>query len=641
MDDLPPSLADVQQLLTELAPRIVWLARADGYTVYCNPFWYEYTGLSPEQTRGDGWLSAIHPEDRERVGAKWQSIVEAAADWEEEMRFRHGASGEYRWHLNRGRPIFNAAGQLDRWVGVAVDIDQLKQTEKSLRASEEQLRLLVDGVRDRAIYMLNPAGKVATWNAAAEQMTGYRAEEILGRHVACLYSLEDQAAGQPQRDLAQALADGRCESEGWRYRGNGSRIWATTLISPLFDEQGGFRGYGTVTRDMTAGRRTQESLRLILDNVLDGIITINVHGNILSFNQAAERIFGYQKDEVLGRNIRLLMPEHYQLKHDDYLQRYLKTGEARIIGTGQELEARRRDGTAVPIQLNVTEFNLDGERQFIGLVRDISRRKRAEDELRALNAQLEQRVIDRTSDLAAANRELESFSYSVSHDLRAPLRAIAGFAQILAEDHAAELSDEGLRLLGVVRNNVGRMGQLIDDLLSYSRCSRQPLQARRVDMQGLVAQLVEELRPHWEGRQVEFRIETLPPCVGDAALLRQVWQNLLANAVKFTRGRSPAKIEIGARLESSRPQRYTYWIRDNGVGFDMRYAGKLFGVFQRLHSQTEFEGTGVGLAIVQNVVERHGGTVRAEAEPGAGAEFQVTLPADKPLPTETSSPASR
>jgi PAS domain S-box-containing protein len=639
MDDLPPSLADVSELLTELAPRIVWLARADGYTVYCNPFWHDYTGLSPQQTYGDGWLSAIHPEDRERVGARWQSIVEAAADWEEEMRFRHGASGEYRWHLNRGRPIFDAAGKLDRWIGVAVDIDRLKQTERSLRASEEQFRLLVDGVRDRAIYRLDPAGKVVTWNAAAEQMTGYRAEEIVGRHIACLYSLEDQAARQPQRDLAQALAEGRCESEGWRYRRNGTRFWGATIISPLFDEQRGFRGYGTVTRDTTASRRTQESLRLILDNVLDGIISINAHGNILSFNQAAERIFGYQKDEVLGRNIRLLMPEHYQLKHDDYLQRYLKTGEARIIGTGQELEARRRDGTLVPIQLNVTEFNLDGERQFIGLVRDISRRKRAEDELRALNAELEQRVAHRTSDLAAANRELEAFSYSVSHDLRAPLRAIAGFSQILAEDHSAELSAEALRLLGIVRSNVGRMGQLIDDLLTYSRCSRQPLQARRVDMQALVAQLVEELQPHGEERELEFRIDALPPCVGDAALLRQVWHNLLANAVKFTRGRTPAIIEIGARLESSQPQRYTYWIRDNGVGFDMRYAGKLFGVFQRLHSQTEFEGTGVGLAIVQNVVQRHGGTVRAEARPGAGAEFQVTLPTARQLPTERQPPS--
>jgi PAS domain S-box-containing protein len=628
MDDLPPDLADVQKLLTDLAPRIVWLARADGYTIYCNPFWHEYTGLAPEQTYGDGWLSAIHPEDRERVGDKWQSIVEAAADWEEEMRFRHGASGEYRWHLNRGRPIFDAAGKLTRWVGVAVDIDRLKETERSLRASEEQLRLLVEGVRDRAIYMLDPAGKVATWNAAAEQMTGYRADDILGRHIACLYSLEDQAARQPQRDLALALSEGRCESEGWRYRRNGTRFWGATVISPLFDQQRGFRGYATVTRDTTAGRRTQESLRLILDNVLDGIITINVHGNVLSFNQAAERIFGYVKDEVLGRNIRLLMPEQYQLKHDDYLRRYLKTGEARIIGTGQELEARRRDGSLVPIQLNVTEFNLDGERQFIGLVRDISRRKRAEDELRRLNAELEERVVQRTSDLAAANRELESFSYSVSHDLRAPLRAIAGFSQILAEEHAAELSDEGLRLLGIVRNNVARMGHLIDDLLAYSRCSRQPLQTRRVDMQALIAQLAAELRDTCEGRQVEWRIEPLPPCVGDAALLRQVWQNLLANAVKFTRGRTPAIIEIGARLESSHPQRYTYWIRDNGVGFDMRYAGKLFGVFQRLHSQTEFEGTGVGLAIVQNVVQRHGGSVRAEAQPGVGAEFHVTLPAE-------------
>jgi signal transduction histidine kinase len=239
--------------------------------------------------------------------------------------------------------------------------------------------------------------------------------------------------------------------------------------------------------------------------------------------------------------------------------------------------------------------------------------------------ELEQRVRERTAELEAANRDLEAFSYSVSHDLRAPLRAINGFARILVEEHSADLSAEARDYLQLVCDNAVQMGRLVDDLLAFSRLGRQAVRTQSVSPTGLVRRCLEELHAEQKGRRVEIILPDLPACRADPSLLKQVWLNLLANALKYTRKREQATIEVGCRSEEG--QR-TYFVRDNGVGFDMRYAGKLFGVFQRLHRAEDYEGTGVGLAIVQRIVQRHGGRVWAEAAPDHGATFFFTLPAE-------------
>jgi two-component system sensor kinase len=250
---------------------------------------------------------------------------------------------------------------------------------------------------------------------------------------------------------------------------------------------------------------------------------------------------------------------------------------------------------------------VNGVLSFTGVIRDITERKRSAEALEATNA------------------ELESFSYSVSHDLRAPLRAIHGFSRILLEDHNAKLDAEAQRLLGVIDQNTRRMGQLIDDLLAFSRLGRQEISAGRVDMQGLTGILADDIKRAEGGRngQLEIRIGALPPARGERALLRQVVSNLLQNAVKFTRGRDNARIEVGSRLEGKHT---VYYVKDNGAGFDPRYVDKLFGVFQRLHRAEDFEGTGVGLAIVKRIVQRHGGRVWAEGKVDGGATFYFTLP---------------
>jgi len=241
--------------------------------------------------------------------------------------------------------------------------------------------------------------------------------------------------------------------------------------------------------------------------------------------------------------------------------------------------------------------------------------------------ELESRVQARTAQLEAANQELAAFSYSVSHDLRAPLRAVDGYARMLQEDFAERLGEEGARQLGVVRDEARRMGQLIDDLLAFSRAGRQSLRAARIDMAALARDVASELAPEFP--QAEVQVGELPPAAADPALLRQVWLNLIGNALKYSARHSAPRVEIGGRADGAQAE---YWVQDNGAGFDERYAHKLFGVFQRLHGAHEFPGTGVGLAIVQRVVARHGGRVWAAGKPGAGARFSFALPASRSDP---------
>jgi signal transduction histidine kinase len=254
-----------------------------------------------------------------------------------------------------------------------------------------------------------------------------------------------------------------------------------------------------------------------------------------------------------------------------------------------------------------------------------------------LNEELEQRVLARTAQLEAANKELESFCYSVSHDLRAPLRAIDGFSRIVLDDYAASVPDEGKAYLKLVRDNTRQMGQLVDDLLAFSRLGRLALNKRTVDSGKMVRRCLAEMQKEQEGRQMDIVIEDLPTCQADPTLLKQVWTNLLSNALKYTRKREAVRIAIGCRTEprpltigdASRPSepgtQAVYFVKDNGAGFDMKYAQKLFGVFQRLHRATDYDGTGVGLAIVQRIINRHGGRVWGEAQLNQGATFSFTL----------------
>ena len=307
----------------------------------------------------------------------------------------------------------------------------------------------------------------------------------------------------------------------------------------------------------------------------------------------------------------------------------MKWTEAVTTGTPFESQARlwhAPSSTYRFVSLRAAPVLGEGNRirEWIGTITDIDDRKRAEEEIRRLNADLEERVRRRTTELEATNKELESFSYSISHDLRAPLRAIDGYSRMVEEDYGERLDDEGKRMLGIVRQEAVKMGRLIDDLLAFSKLSRQSTgDAKSIDMTELAKSVAQDLLRDQNTERVRLDVWPLPPAKGDGALLRQVWVNLLSNALKYSGSRAHAEILITGEVNNGEA---VYRVQDNGVGFDMKYAGKLFGVFQRLHKSEEFDGTGVGLAIVHRVITRHGGSVRADGRPGEGATFYFTLP---------------
>jgi light-regulated signal transduction histidine kinase (bacteriophytochrome) len=288
----------------------------------------------------------------------------------------------------------------------------------------------------------------------------------------------------------------------------------------------------------------------------------------------------------------------------------------------REVYGLRKDGSEFPAEAGISRVLIGDRTLLMAVLEDVSDRRRHEDAVQALNEDLERRVGERTAELETATRELEAFSYSVSHDLRAPLRAINGFSQILIEEYAAQLPAEAHRYLDIVRSNAQRMGRLVDDLLAFSRLRNAQLNREPLDLAAIAREVIGEIERDITDREIRFTIGELPVADGDRALLRQVLLNLVGNALKFTRPRPVVEIEVGAKDADGE---HVYFVRDNGVGFDMEYAGKMFGVFQRLHRDDEFEGTGVGLAIVHNIITRHGGRVWANALPDHGATVYFTL----------------
>jgi PAS domain S-box-containing protein len=375
-------------------------------------------------------------------------------------------------------------------------------------------------------------------------------------------------------------------------------------------------------------RHQQAQTRTIIESALDCIVMMDTQGRIVDFNAASEQTFGMSREQVLGQDLaEVLVPARYREAHRAGLRRYLETGEGEIIGRRVELSAQRADGTEFPIELAISRVETAGDPLFAGFISDITERKQAEEEIHKLNAVLEQKVRERTAQLQASNAELESFCYSVSHDLRAPLRAIDGFSQALT-DELPELSETAQRYFNRIRAATARMGQLIEDLLNLSKVSRGRLELAEVDMSRLAREVIDNLELRDADRKVDISIWEGMNVRGDARLLRVVLENLLANAWKFTGKVEQARIEVGQMRDRNRT---VYFVRDNGAGFDMAYADKLFGAFQRLHSTDEFPGTGVGLATVQRIVHRHGGRIWADAAPGRGAAFFFTLAPDEVL----------
>ena len=365
-------------------------------------------------------------------------------------------------------------------------------------------------------------------------------------------------------------------------------------------------------------RESEERYKAVVEQATEGILLVDVDTKrVLEANPAYQRLLGYAPEEVSSLTLYDLVPYSREAM-DCYVGRVLERGNY-VSG---ERHHRRKDGSLVDVEVRANTISYGGREAMCIVVRDITERKKAEEQIRRLNEELEERVRSRTAELQAANEELEAFSYSVSHDLRAPLRSMAGFSQMLIEDYEDGLDETGKDYLRRIQAASGRMGDLIDDLLYLSRVSRQQMRREKVDLGALARRVAEDLRRTEPERQARFDIAEGLLVTGDPALLKLALENLLNNAWKFTSKEPEAEIEVGV---TERAGEIAYYVRDNGVGFDEAYAGKLFGPFQRLHGESEFEGTGVGLATVARIIHRHGGKLWAEGEVGRGATFYFSL----------------
>jgi PAS domain S-box-containing protein len=403
-------------------------------------------------------------------------------------------------------------------------------------------------------------------------------------------------------------------------------------------------------RNSPGGHHLSESwFRGLLESAPDAMVITNADGTIIIINAQTEKLFGFPRNEIIGKKVELLIPERFRHVHTHHREGYVENPKVRGMGVGMELFGRRRDGSEFPVEISLSPLRISDQDglNMISAIRDITKQVESREVIRKLNEnlehlvhertaeleklykevhdmnkELESRVIKRTLELEESNRELESFSYSVSHDLRAPLRSIDGFSNKILKDYGHLMDDQGKDYFSRVIAASQKMGQLIDDLLKLARLSRVEMNITTTDLSILAESIASEFKAISLNRKVDFVIQPGLVATADRNLIQIALQNLLGNAWKYTKKKPEAKIEFSSIQQENKT---VYFIRDNGVGFDMRYVNKLFGAFQRLHSPSEFEGSGIGLATVKRIIRRHQGTIWAEGELNQGAVFYFTL----------------
>ncbi|MDY7080572.1 MAG: PAS domain S-box protein [Chloroflexota bacterium] len=512
---------------------------------------------------------------------------------------------------------------------IASDITEYRRAEEALRESEENFRALAENAND-GILIATGEGKLIYANKRVAEISEYSIGEMLDASI-------DVLAHPDEIEELREMLCRRLAGEDIPRQHETTIVRKDGEVVPLEITGAQTVWHGqpadlVVIRDITERKRRDEALREseekyrhLVERANDGIAIVQ-EGLLEYVNPRLAEIGGYTVEDMTGTQF---IDHTYPDQVPKLVERYRQRIAGGDVPLRYETVMKHKDGRRIDVEIAGGLVTYQGRPADFVFIRDVTERKQAEEEIRRLNEELEQRVIERTAQLEAANKELEAFSYSVSHDLRAPLRHIDGFLRLLLKREEGRLDPTSLRYLNTVAEASNKMAQLIDDLLAFSRTGQAEMQTQRVELNEMIREVQQELAPALEQRHITWDIGPLPAVEADPILLRQVWVNLLSNAIKYTAPCEEARIEIGAKkpdfLEKPGFSEVIFFVRDNGVGFDSQYAHKLFGVFQRLHQADEFEGTGIGLAIVRRIIHRHGGRVWAEGEVDHGATFYFTL----------------
>lgn len=559
--------------------------------------------------------SGYHP--KEFIRELWSTISNGRI-WKGELRNR-AKDGTIYWVDTTIVPFLNEVGKPYQYVAIRSDIAERKKAEADLRTSLREVSDYKYALDESSIVAItDQKGIIQYVNDNFCKISKYSREELLGQDHRIINS--DYHPKEFIRELWVTIARGKIwKGELKNKAKDGTIYWVDTTIVPFLNESGKPYQYVAIRSDITLQKEAEE--KLIRNERIYKAVASNIPGSVICLLDPAYRYFlvegdileklGFSKGMLIGKKPDDILPEDQYSKFKDELERAFR-------GEVFSVETKRLDyillSRYVPLKDDAKNIYA-----VMIIVLDITDLKKAENHIAELNAGLEKKINERTQQLESANKELEAFSYSVAHDLRTPLRAVAGYSTMIAEDYTDKLDAEGKRLLKELQYNTEKMGKLIDDLLTFSRLGRKPITKSTVDMRAVIASVQEDIGWH----DAKIIMHNLHPIVADASLIRHVMVNLLSNAVKYS---SKAKVPCVEISSEHNDHAVTYSVRDNGVGFDMEYAGKLFGVFQRLHPDEEFDGTGVGLAIVQRIVTRHGGKVWAQAKVNEGATFYFTIP---------------
>lgn len=613
------------------APVMLGITDTMGRCIFVNQSWLDFTGSTLEKELDNGWIDHVHPDDKQRCWETYQTAFNARESFEMEYRLK-SHSGEYRWILNRVAPRWLPDGSFTGYIGSSVDINdavvaarQRQQALKELRQKELRYRSLLTATT-QIVWTTNAQGEVIDYMPGWGQITGQSAEEMKGWGWLSVLHPDDQE--HTSRLWTQAIqTKSLYEIEHRLLTRDGSYRDFSVRGVPVLDDNGEILEWVGTHTDITEKKQAESELQkshnllqTVIEGTADAIFAKDTQSRYLMINSTGARVIGKPVEDILYKNDCELFSSEFGRVFMENERQIMTTGETQVFEDNVPMMGSIRTFSSAKSVWRDAQGNVIG---IVGIARDITERKLAEQKIKQLNEDLERRVIERTAELTAANKELEAFSYSVSHDLRAPLRGIDGFSQALMDRYSDKLDDKAKHYLNRIRAGTQRMGELIDDLLTLSRVTRTEMRRKEVDLSAIATEIATELKFTEPDRDVEFAIAPGLIVNGDAQLLRVVLENLLNNAWKFTSTRIQTKIEFNAILQVD--AKCAYFVRDNGAGFDMAYSNKLFGAFQRLHSVTQFPGTGIGLATVQRIIHRHGGKVWAVGAVEEGATFYFTL----------------